>query len=502
MKKILMIILDGFGIIKNEHGNAVKLADMTYFNSLLDKYPNALLEASGEYVGLPEGQFGNSEVCHEVIGLGKKIKQKITVINEEIFTKRILENEEFNNLLETTKKNKSTLHLMGLTSDGGVHSHLGYVLKLIPLLKERGIKKIIFHAITDGRDTYIKSSLKFINEVDNLLRSEKLGFVGTICGRYYAMDRDNKWDRTQKYYDLVMKNKGFKVIDYNLAINNCYKKNITDEFLPPMLVTDDACIKKEDTLLWFNFRPDRARQILSALTTPVFPEFNTDFQVNAWNMFEVNDVTNIHTLFELPKENIYPIGKYFSDLKITQARIAETEKYSHVTYFFNAELSKKFPLCDNYLVESPKVPTYDQTPLMSATDVTRKVKSAINKNYDFILVNYANPDMLGHTGNLEATIESLKGLDKLLEYIVNYSIDNFYKVFILADHGNCDEMLTDNNEIITTHSLSKVPFIITDDNLKLKKSGDLTNVAPTLLDYMDIAIPKEMEDAKSLIIKD
>ena len=351
MKKILMIILDGFGIRENEHGNAVKLADMTYFNSLLDKYPNALLEASGEYVGLPEGQFGNSEVCHEVIGLGKKIKQKITVINEEIFTKRILENEEFNNLLETTKKNKSTLHLMGLTSDGGVHSHLGYVLKLIPLLKEKGIKKIIFHAITDGRDTYIKSSLKFINEVDNLLRSEKLGFVGTICGRYYAMDRDNKWDRTQKYYDLVMKNKGFKVIDYNLAINNCYKKNITDEFLPPMLVTDDACIKKEDTLLWFNFRPDRARQILSALTTPVFPEFNTDFQVNAWNMFEVNDVTNIHTLFELPKENIYPIGKYFSDLKITQARIAETEKYSHVTYFFNAELSKKFPLCDNYLVE-------------------------------------------------------------------------------------------------------------------------------------------------------
>ena len=502
MKKILMIILDGFGIRENEHGNAIKLANMTYFNSLLDKYPNTILEASGEYVGLPEGQFGNSEVCHEIIGLGKKIKQKITVINEEIFTKRILENSEFNNLLETTKKNKSTLHLMGLTSDGGVHSHLGYVLKLIPLLKEKGIKKIVFHAITDGRDTHIKSSLKFINELDNLLRSEKLGFVGTICGRYYAMDRDNKWDRTQKYYDLVMRNKGFKVIDYNLAIDNCYKKNVTDEFLPPMLISDDACIKQEDTLLWFNFRPDRARQILNALTDPNFIEFKTDFQVNAWNMFEVNDVTNIHTLFDLPKENIYPIGKYFSDLKITQARIAETEKYSHVTYFFNAELSKKFPLCDNYLVESPKVSTYDQTPLMSATDVTRKVKNAINKNYDFILVNYANPDMLGHTGNLEATIESLKGLDKLLEYIINYSIDNFYKVFILADHGNCDEMLTDNDEIITTHSLSKVPFIITDDNLKLKKSGDLTNVAPTLLDYMDIAIPKEMEDAKSLIIKD
>ena len=500
MKKILMIILDGFGIRENTHGNAIKLANMNYFNSLLEKYPNSLLEASGEAVGLPEGQFGNSEVCHEVIGLGKKIKQKITVINEEVFTKRIFLNEEFNNLIETTKNNKSTLHLMGLTSDGGVHSHIGYVLKLIPLLKEKGIKKIVFHAITDGRDTYIKSSIKFIKEVDSLLRSEKLGYVGTICGRYYAMDRDNNWDRTKKYYDLVMNNKGFKVIDYELAINNCYKKNITDEFLPPMLITDDACIKPDDTLLWFNFRPDRARQILSSLTNPEFNEFKTSFIVNSWNMFEVNDVTNIHTLFELPKEDIYPIGKYFSDLKITQARIAETEKYSHVTYFFNAELSKKLPLCDNYLVESPKVATYDMTPLMSATDVTRKVKSAINKNYDFILVNYANPDMIGHTGNLNAAIEALQGLDKLLEYIVNYSIDNFYKVFILADHGNCDEMLTDNDEIITTHSLSKVPFIITDDSIKLKKNGDLTNVAPTLLNYMDIAIPKQMEDAKSLII--
>ena len=502
MKKILMIILDGFGIRENEHGNAIKLANMEYFNSLFEKYPHSLLEASGEYVGLPEGQFGNSEVCHEVIGLGKKIKQKITVINEEIFTKRILQNEEFNNLIETTKKNKSTLHLMGLTSDGGVHSHIGYVLKLIPLLKEKGIKRIVFHAITDGRDTYIKSGVKYIKEVDNLLKEEKLGYVGTICGRYYAMDRDNKWERTKKYYDLVIKNKGFRVNDYELAINNCYQKNITDEFLPPLVVQEDCNIKASDTLLWFNFRPDRARQILTCLTNSEFNEFQTDYQVETWNMFEVNDVSNIHTLFDIQRSDIYPIGKYFSDLKLTQARIAETEKYSHVTYFFNAELSKKFPLCDNYLVESPKVATYDMTPLMSATDVTRKVKLAINKNYDFILVNYANPDMLGHTGNLNATIESLKGIDKLLEYIVNYSIDNFYKVFILSDHGNCDEMLTDNDEMITTHSLSKVPFIITDENIKLKKNGDLTNIAPTLLDYMDIAVPKEMEDAKSLIVEE
>ncbi len=502
MKKVLMIILDGFGMRDNSHGNAVKLASMPFFNSLLEKYPYSLLEASGEAVGLPEGQFGNSEVCHEVIGLGKKIKQKISIINEEIYTKRITLNDEFNSLIDIVKKNKCTLHLMGLTSDGGVHSHIGYVKLLIPLLKEKGVKRIVFHAITDGRDTYIKSSYKYIKEIDDLLRSEKIGYVGTICGRYYAMDRDNKWDRTQKYYDVVVNNKGFRISDYEVAIDNCYKKNITDEFLPPMIVHDDACISDNDVLLWFNFRPDRARQILQALTDDDFNEFRTDKKINTWNMFEVTDVSNVHTLFEQPKEDLYPIGKYFSDLNITQARIAETEKYSHVTYFFNAELSKKFSNCDNYLVDSPKVSTYDQTPLMSAQDVTRKVKSAINKSYDFVLVNYANPDMIGHTGNLNAAIESLEGLDKLLEYIVNYSVDNFYKVFILADHGNCDEMLSDDGEIITTHSLSKVPFIIVDDNIKLKKNGDLTNVAPTLLNYMDIAIPKQMEEAKSLIIEE
>ena len=500
MKKILMIILDGFGYREDEHGNAIQMADMQFFKSLWDKYPHSLLEASGEYVGLPEGQFGNSEVCHEVIGLGKKIKQKITMINEEVQTKRILNNEVFQNLITTTKKNKSTLHLMGLVSDGGVHSHIDYILKLIPILKEQGIKKIVFHAITDGRDTYIRSSIKYLRQIEDVLKENKIGCLGTICGRYYAMDRDNKWDRTQKYYDLVINEKGFKVSDYELAINNCYKKNITDEFLLPIVVNECTKINEGDTLLWLNFRPDRARQILSALTNPEFEIFKTKYQVDTWNMFEVADVNNVHTLFEIPKEDLYPIGKYFSDLKISQARIAETEKYSHVTYFFNAELSKKFPGCDNYLVDSPKVPTYDEVPLMSAEDVTRKVKSAINKNYDFILVNYANPDMIGHTGNLNAAIKALKGIDKLLEYIVNYSLDNFYKVFILSDHGNCDEMLNENNEIITTHSMSKVPFIITDENIKLKKNGDLTNVAPTLLNYMDIAVPKEMVDSKSLIV--
>lgn len=500
MKKILMIILDGFGYREEEHGNAIKLANMTNFNALWEKYPHALLDASGEAVGLPDGQFGNSEVCHEVIGLGKKVKQKLTIVSENIDYGIINNNEEFNNLIKYVKSNKSTLHLMGLLSDGGVHSHIDYILKLIPILKEKGITKVVFHAITDGRDTYYKNSIKYLRKLEEVLNSEKIGYIGTICGRYFAMDRDNKWHRTKKYYDLIIKGEGFKILNYDNAINNCYKKDVTDEFLPPMLLNDDAIIKNNDALLWLNFRPDRARQILSSLTEEGFDKFDiTKKNVKVYNLFKQEDVSNATSLFEMEEENLYPIGKYFSDLNIKQARIAETEKYNHVTYFFNSEISKEFPGCDNILIPSPKVSTYDQKPIMSATEVTKAVKDAVDNDYEFILVNYANPDMLGHTGNINATVEGLKELDKLLGFITEYSINNFYKVFILADHGNADTMLSENDEPVTTHSLEKVPFIITDNNIEIKDHGDLTNVAPTLLDYMDIAVPKEMENAKSLI---
>jgi 2,3-bisphosphoglycerate-independent phosphoglycerate mutase len=393
---------------------------------------------------------------------------------------------------------------MGLTSDGGVHSHINYITKLIKLFKEQNITRIVYHAITDGRDTFPKSSGKYLEEIDNLLQQEDIGYIGTICGRYYAMDRDNKWERTKVYYDLVMNNRGYKINNYQNAILNCYNKNITDEFLPPMIVHDDIQIKENDVLLWLNFRTDRARQILNAFTDEDFKEFNVrkvnNFHV--YNMFAQDDVKNVKSLFEMPKGELYPIGKYFSDLKLTQARIAETEKYSHVTYFFNSELSKKFDGCDNYLVPSPKVATYDMAPAMSAREVSKKVKEALEKDYDFILVNYANPDMLGHTGNMKATIEGLKYLDYLLKEVITCAEDNFYKTFILADHGNCDEMLSSEGEVITTHSLAKVPFIILDRNVKLKESGDLTMVAPTLLKYMDIAIPKDMENTKNLIIEE
>ena len=504
MKKILMIILDGFGYREEEHGNAIKAANMEFFKSLWEKYPHSLLEASEEYVGLPHGQFGNSEVCHQVIGLGRKIKQRITITSEEISSKNILNNEVFNEIINRVNMYDSTLHLMGLTSDGGVHSHIDYIIDLINLLKEQNVKRVVYHAITDGRDTFRESSIKYLDRVDKALKDNNIGFIGTICGRYYAMDRDNKWDRTQYYYDLVVNKRGYKVNKYETAIKNCYAKDITDEFLPPMLLSDDANIKENDCLLWLNFRTDRSRQILNALSDPDIKEIKNKVINNfmVYNLFHQDDVLNTKSLFKINEEELYPIGKYFADLNLTQARIAETEKYSHVTYFFNSELSKKFEGEDNFLVPSPKVATYDLSPVMSAREVTTKVIDALEKDYDFILVNYANPDMLGHTGNMEATIEGLKYLDKLLNKVINSAEDNFYKTFILADHGNCDEMLSDNNEVITTHSLSNVPFIITDENVKLKEHGDLTMVAPTLLKYMDIAVPKDMDPNNHLFIEE
>ncbi|MDD4187229.1 MAG: 2,3-bisphosphoglycerate-independent phosphoglycerate mutase [Bacilli bacterium] len=504
MKKILMVILDGFGLREQEKGNAVKLAKMEFFNKLWEDYPHSVLEASGEAVGLPNNQFGNSEVGHGAIGLGRKIKQRITVVKEEIASKKIYDNENLNELINHTITNDSCLHLMGLASDGGVHSDLDYILKLIPILKEKGVKKLAFHVITDGRDTSRTSSLKYINKLKAVFAENNLGVIASVCGRYYAMDRDNKYNRTGVYYNLLMGTSGLNIINLETAINNCYLKNIYDEHMPPLRLPEFTSFNEHDALLWLNFRQDRARQILNAFTNPKFTGFQNKIINNfkVYNLFEQEDVKNTKALFEYDEENLYPIGEYFSDLGLTQARIAETEKYSHVTKFFNSEKNPKFKGTINILVPSPKVSTYDQTPMMSTEDVTKETIKCLEKDYDFILVNYANPDMVGHTGNLDATINALEGLDAELKKLITAAEDNFYKAIILSDHGNADLMLDDANNIVTTHSLSPVPFIILDKHLVLKEKGELTNVAPTILHYMDIAIPKDMKESKSLILED
>lgn len=503
MKNVLLVILDGFGIREETDGNAVNLAKMPFFNNAREKYPNTLLEASGEYVGLPHGQFGNSEICHTVIGLGKVIKQKLTIINEEVKKESFKENKNFVKMLRHLENHNGTLHLMGLTSDGGVHSDISYIRELLPRLKENGINKIHYHAITDGRDTAPNASLVYLDEINNLLKDLELGTISTVSGRYYAMDRDRNFDRTYHYYKMVVNGDGFNVNDYRTAVINCYKKELYDEFIPPFIAEKDSYIKENDAVLWLNFRQDRSIQIVNSLSDSAFEGFQTSVPLNVkvFTMFDEEDIKNVSPLFTYEREDLYPIGEYLSELNLTQARIAETEKYSHVTKFFNAEKTDRYVRQRNYLVNSPKVTTYDKKPEMSSTEVTNETIKAMNNDYDFILVNYANPDMVGHTGNLEATIVALEHLDGELERLYEASKDNFYKMIITSDHGNADTMVVDNR-VVTTHSTARVPFIMLDDSITLRRSGDLTNIAPTILDYIDIAIPKTMDKKGSLINKD
>ncbi|MBQ3021248.1 MAG: phosphoglycerate mutase (2,3-diphosphoglycerate-independent) [Bacilli bacterium] len=503
MKKIILLIMDGFGYREEPHGNAIKDANMTTFNELWNKYPHSILEASGSYVGLPDGQFGNSEVCHTAIGVGKKIKQDITIINEETENNTIKNKEELINLIEHVKTNNSTLHLMGLLSDGGVHSDIKYMKKLIPILKEMGIDKIIFHAITDGRDTDAMCALKYINEMNETLNENNIGHIGTVCGRFYAMDRDNRWERTRVYSDLLINGKGLKILNAEIAIKNCYKRGLTDEFLPPLILNPEFKINEHDGLLWLNFRADRSRQILKSLTDISFNEYPIGHVNNlkVVSMFEVPDVS-APTLFNKNLDKIYSIGRYFSELRMTQARIAETEKYAHVTYFFNGGIEDKLELCDNFKIPSPKVATYDLLPEMSIENVTKQVLKCIEKDYDFILVNFANPDMVGHTGNYEAAVKSLKYVDEALKTIYEKAQDNFYEMLITSDHGNIDTMIDSHGIPVKTHSMSPVPFIFCNENVKLKEYGDITMIAPTILKFMDIKIPESMEKTPLLFVRE
>jgi len=503
MKKMILLILDGFGYREEVHGNAIIDANMTTFKDLWNKYPHSILQASGSFVGLPDDQFGNSEVCHTAIGVGKKIKQDITIVNDAVNNGSIIENEELIKLIEHVKTNESTLHLMGLLSDGGVHSDINYMKKLIPILKEQGINKIIFHAITDGRDTDAMCCLTYISEMNSVLSENNIGHIGTVCGRFYAMDRDNKWERTRVYSDMIINGKGLKILDPEVAIRNCYNRGLTDEFLPPLILNPEFKINEHDGLLWLNFRADRARQILKSLTDLTFSEYPIGHVNNlkVVSMYEVPDV-NAPTIFKKDLNEVYSIGRYFSDLEMTQARVAETEKYAHVTYFFNGGIADKLKGCDNYKIESPKVATYDMKPEMSIYGVTKQAIKCIEKDYDFILINFANPDMVGHTGNYEASVKALKYVDESIKAIYEAAEDNFYELVITSDHGNIDTMFDEKGNAITTHTMSPVPFIFCNENIKLKETGDLTMIAPTLLKYMDIKIPEEMSKTPLLFIRE
>lgn len=498
MKKILTIILDGFGYREEEKGNAILAAHMKTFTELWNKYPHALLEASEEAVGLSKGQAGNSEVGHMTIGAGRLLKQSEMLVND-FLKDPDMENANVIKLLENKDKD---VHIMGLCSDGNIHAGVDDFLSMYKFLIDNGFTKIHFHLITDGRDTGVHDAMKYINMIKDIIIEYGVGDIVSICGRYYAMDRDENWDRTKAYYDLVVGGKGLSSINIEKSINSSYEKGITDEFIKPIICSKNT-IKNGDIIMWMNYRADRAKQILSSIVNwSTFEGFSTENMKDTlvFSFLPVDKKIKTYNLIE-PVVVKNSLGLYLSELDFTQARIAESEKFPHVTYFFDGGVDGKIKGCDKFHIPSPNVATYDLKPEMSCVEVTKRVILSMNNDYDFILVNFANPDMVGHTGNMDAATKACMAVDMCLNKIMEKAEDNFYKVVILADHGNADTMINDDGSICTTHTTSVVPFILCDEKVKLQKTGSLVNVAPTILDYMDIAIPKEMEGTESLIVE-
>lgn len=501
MKKLVTIILDGFGIRDEGFGNAVKKANMPNFNKFYNENPHTLLYASEEYVGLPKGQFGNSEVGHMTIGAGRLIKQHSLEIEELFKSGNIEKNKKFKEMIAYIKQKKSTLHLMGIASNGGVHGNIIYFFEMLKLVKKYNIEKVYLHLITDGRDTSPTLSPVFIKYINDVINYTGVGKIATVCGRYYAMDRDNKWDRTKAYYNAVVDGIGTETNNLIETIKSAYAKKITDEFLPPIICNKEGIIKENDCIFWLNYRAERAEQIMRTLTNNEFDIFLTKkLNLKALSFYPVHELVKTDNLLtETIVEN--SLGKYLASLNLTQARIAETEKYIHVTKFFDGFYEGEIEGCDKFLIPSPKVATYDLQPEMSAIDVTKKSIECLENDYDFILINFANPDMLGHTGKMDETVKALEIIDRCLGVLIEVANDNFYKIIILSDHGNADTMLDQNNNPVTTHSLSRIPFVINDPSVKLQE-GDLTMVAPTILKYLDIKIPEEMQKTSTLFIEE
>ncbi len=495
MKPLILCILDGVGVRKEKHGNALSEAKMPNLDYLLKTYPNSLLQASEKYVGLPNGQMGNSEVGHINIGTGQTIKQSIDIISDSIKDKTISQNTELLELINHVKTNHSDLHICGLLSNGGVHSHIDHLIGIIDTLKNQNLN-IYYHIFTDGRDTAPCESLKFIHKLEEKIKKTNCGKIATISGRYYSMDRDNRWDRIEKTYNEMTSIT--KTYDIDKKINEYYQNNITDEFIIPFSASN-GIIKDGDGILVFNFRPDRLRELFSALTNPKFTSFKRKYinNLKLVTMMPVDKSVICSNMFSHPKINNY-LGKVFEQNNLKQLRIAETEKYAHVTYFFDGENKDKLKNCDQLLIPSQKVATYDLKPEMSAYEITNKLLENI-ENYDIIILNYANGDMVGHTGNFKATIKALETIDKCLGKIYKKIMELNGIMIITADHGNCDKMIDKNGNIITSHSLSKVPLIITNKNIKLK-NGKLSDIAPTILNLLNIKVPKEMT-GENLIIK-
>ncbi|MBU7024402.1 MAG: 2,3-bisphosphoglycerate-independent phosphoglycerate mutase [Theionarchaea archaeon] len=494
---ILLMILDGWGISEKVEGNAIRQARTPTYCALLSRYPHSQLGASGEDVGLPEGQMGNSEVGHMNLGAGRIVYQDYTRINRAIRDGSFFKKEPLVKAVTHVKDRKSTLHLMGLLSDGGVHSSMDHLVALLKLAVQHNVKTVV-HPFLDGRDVLPKSALVYIQQLKDRMTEFHTGSVGTVMGRYYAMDRDNRWKRTQRAYEALTGVNGLTADSAEEAVTESYSKGETDEFVQPTIIGET--IHEGDSVIFFNFRPDRARQLTKAFVDDPFPHFEREkLDVFFVCMTEYEDDIEAPVVFR-PLSLKNTLGEVLSTHHLRQLRIAETEKYYHVTYFFNGGKEEKFEGEDHVLIPSPKVATYDMQPEMSAYDVTKRVITEIESGkYDVIILNLANPDMVAHTGDLAAGIAAIEAVDTCMGQIVKAcKVDSTQNVVLITgDHGNAEQMVEDNStEPFTAHTSNPVPFIIT-RQCKVR-SGILADVAPTILDLLGIEKPREM-DGETLI---
>jgi 2,3-bisphosphoglycerate-independent phosphoglycerate mutase len=497
-KKVILMILDGWGITQNPEVSAISKANTPFIDSLFKDYPNAQLLTHGKNVGLPEGQMGNSEVGHMNLGAGRIVYQDLAKINLAVENNSLITEPVLEQAFDYAVKHNKPIHFMGLLSDGGVHSHINHLKGLLSAADEFGVKEKYVHAFTDGRDVDPKSGVKFIAEIEKHLEKTN-SKLASIIGRYFAMDRDKRWERVKKAYDLIVSGKGTKTTNAVEAVKESYKNGVTDEFIEPIVLTDDsgvpvATLKNDEVVIFFNFRTDRGRQLTKVLSQEDMPEFSMKkIPLYYVTLTKYDDeFTNINVVFK--KENIKTtLGEVLEYMGKTQIRIAETEKYPHVTFFFSGGREKPFKGERRIMCNSPKVATYDLQPEMSAYELRDKIVPELkSKKADFICLNFANPDMVGHTGVMEAAIKACEVVDACAQKVVETAIDNNYSVLLIADHGNCEVMLNDDGSPNTSHTTNPVPVILIDNDIKSIKSGNLGNIAPTILKLMGITKPELM----------
>ena len=497
-----LIIMDGFGLREAREGNAVKAAETPRLDAFFAEYAHTTLSASGLDVGLPAGQMGNSEVGHTNIGAGRVVFQDLPRISKSITDGDFFENPAYLAAMENCRANGSRLHLMGLLSNGGVHSHLEHLFALLELAKRQGVERVYIHAFLDGRDVSPTSGADFVRETLDKCAALGIGSIATVMGRYYAMDRDKRYDRLERAYDaMVYGESGDSNPDPESAVRASYSRGVTDEFVEPVVCDPEGTISDHDSVIFFNFRPDRAREITRALVDPNFDGFPRQLFPLTFVCNTEYDATMPNVLVAYPRLAVRNgLGEYLSQLGMTQLRIAETEKYAHVTFFFNGGTETVFPGEDRVLVPSPKVATYDLQPEMSALEVTEKCVERIESGaYDVVILNFANCDMVGHTGVYEAAVKAVETVDACVGQVVDATLRMGGIAMITADHGNAETMTEPDGSPMTAHTTNPVPFILCGAGTELRP-GRLADIAPTILDVMGLACPAEM-DGRTLIVK-